>query len=98
MGIETFRRVIQITKKLGDKVTELSAQNSLAVTLRSVGQFDQAIEGLFNSLGLAEQLERQVSQAVAHTNIGVLFWMLNDERATSHQQRSLQIFKDFFKF
>ena len=35
MGIETLRRVIQITKKLGDKVTELSAQNSLAVTLRS---------------------------------------------------------------
>ncbi len=93
-GIETLRTVIQITKKLGDTVTELSAQNSLAVTLRSIGQFDQAIEGLFNSLGIAEQLGRKVSQAIAYTNIGVLFWMLNDERAASHQQRSLQIFQE----
>ena len=59
--------MVKITKKLGDKVV---VGTKLVGYAAQYGSIDLVVEGLFNSLSIAEQLGRGVSQAVAHTNIG----------------------------
>ena len=72
-GVNSLKKVIHMANELGNKAVELSAENSLAVTRRSIGEVELAVQGLFRSLNIAEQLGRKVSAAVAHTNIGVLY-------------------------
>tara|TARA_B100000925_G_C21978000_1_gene460995 strand:- start:172 stop:1608 length:1437 start_codon:yes stop_codon:yes gene_type:complete len=93
-GMNSLDKVIYMANEIGNKAVELSAENSLAVTRRSIGEVELAVQGLFRSLDIAEKLGRKVSAAVAHTNIGVLLWMSKDERALSHQQQAHQIFTD----
>ncbi len=85
---------LELAQRIQFRRGEVSALNTLAVGLQSVGNYPKSLEYLYRSLQIAEKKNYVFETAVCYAWIGVAYWFLADySKAEDYYSKSQHLFE-----
>lgn len=91
-ALNSYKRALQIYKKLNDKSGITKCYNNLGIIYRYQGDYPSALEYYQKSLNIAEEINDKRGISYSYNNIGIIyFYQGNYSKSLEYYQKSLKI-------
>ncbi len=95
MAINSFEKLVDRAKKVGDKQLEEGALRRIGHIYRDIQKYDRAEEYYLSSLEIAEEIKLNEGIADANRGLGYLNWRSGEfDKAIEHYELAIEVAKD----